>query len=97
MLAFYHPVFWCVFKQGRDGVVDDSNDILEMFLTVCDIFVEARTLEAMSLEELRENTRVRVDHIDVGVAVVRESLSDVALEPLYGRRAPLGYRRPLRS
>ena len=44
----------------------------------------------MSLEELRENTRVRVDHIDVGVAVVRESLSDVSLEPLYGRRAPLG-------
>ena len=26
----------------------------------------------------------------LGVTVVRESLSDVALEPLYGRRAPLG-------
>ena len=48
VLAFYHGVFWCVFKQGRDGVVDDSNDILEMFLTVCDVFVEARTLEACS-------------------------------------------------
>jgi hypothetical protein len=61
-----------------------------MFLTVCDVFVEARTFEAVSLEELREDARVRVDHVDVGVAVVRESLSDVALEPLYGRRAPLG-------
>ena len=46
-----------------------------MFLAVCDIFVEARTLEAMPLEELRDYARVRVDHIDVGVAVVRESLS----------------------
>ena len=33
---------------------------------------------------------MRVDHVDVGVAVVRESLSDVALKPLYRRRAPLG-------
>ena len=90
VLAFYHSVFWCVFQQGRDGVVDDSNDILEMFLTVCDVLVEMWTLEAMSLEELRDDARVRVDHIDVGVTVVRESLSDVALEPLYGRRAPLG-------
>ena len=90
MLAFYHPVFWRVFQQGRDGVVDDSHDTLEMFLAVCDVFVEARTLEVVSLEELREDARVRVDHVDVGVAVVRESFSDVALEPLYGRRAPLG-------
>jgi hypothetical protein len=50
-----------------------------MFLAVCDVFVEARTLEIVSLEELREDTRVRVDHVDVGVTVVRESLSDVAL------------------
>jgi hypothetical protein len=57
---------------------------------VCDVLVETRTLEVVSLEELRKDTRMRVDHIDVGVAVVRESLSDVALEPLYGRRAPLG-------
>jgi hypothetical protein len=90
VLAFYHSVFWRVFKQGRDGVIDDSNDILEMLLAVCDVLVEMRTLGVVSLEELRENTRVRVDHIDVGVAVVRESLSDVELEPLYGRRAPLG-------
>ena len=34
VLAFYHSVFWCVFKQGRDGVFDDSHDTLEMFLTV---------------------------------------------------------------
>jgi hypothetical protein len=61
-----------------------------VFLTVCDVLVETRTLEVVSLEELRKDTRMRVDHIDVGVAVVRESLSDVALEPLYGRRAPLG-------
>ena len=61
-----------------------------MFLAVRDVLVEARTLEVVSLEELREDTRVRVDHVDVGVTVVRESLSDVALEPLYGRRAPLG-------
>ena len=61
-----------------------------MFLAVRDVLVEARTLEIVSLEELREDARVRVDHVDVGVAVVRESLSDVALEPLYGRRAPLG-------
>jgi hypothetical protein len=90
VLAFYHGVFWCVFKQGRDGVVDDSHDTLKVFLTVCDVLVETRTLEVVSLEELRKDTRMRVDHIDVGVAVVRESLSDVALEPLYGRRAPLG-------
>jgi hypothetical protein len=90
VLAFYHPVFWRVFKQGRDGVVDDSHDTLEMFLAVCDVLVEARTLEIVSPEELREDTRVRVDHVDVGVTVVRESLSDVALKPLYGRRAPLG-------
>ena len=61
-----------------------------MFLAVCDVLVKVRTLEVVSLEELREDTRVRVDHVDVGVTVVRESLSDVALEPLYGRRAPLG-------
>ena len=40
--------------------------------------------------QVKEDTGMRVDHVDVGVAVVRESLSDVALEPLYGRRAPLG-------
>ena len=61
-----------------------------MFLAVCDVLVKVRALEVVSLEELREDTRVRVDHVDVGVTVVRESLSDVALEPLYGRRAPLG-------
>ena len=61
-----------------------------MFLAVRDVLVEARTPEVVSPEELREDARVRVDHVDVGVAVVRESLSDVALEPLYGRRAPLG-------
>ena len=54
---FYHPVFWCVFKQGRDGVVDDSHDTLEMFLTVCDVLVETRTLEVVSLEELRADAR----------------------------------------
>ena len=54
-----------------------------MFLAVRDVLVEARTLEVVSLEELREDTRVRVDHVDVGVTVVRESLSDVALEPWY--------------
>ena len=31
------------------------------------------------LEELREYTGMRVDHVDVGVAVVRESFSDVTL------------------
>jgi hypothetical protein len=61
-----------------------------MFLAVCDVLVKVRALEVVSLEELREDTRVRVDHVDVGVAFVRESLSDVAIEPLYGRRAPLG-------
>jgi len=61
-----------------------------MFLAVCDVLVKVRTLEVVSLEELREDARVRVDHVDVGVTVVRESFSDVALEPLYGRRAPLG-------
>jgi hypothetical protein len=50
-----------------------------MFLAVRDVFVEARTLEVVSLEELREDARMRVDHVDVGVAVVGESLSDVAL------------------
>ena len=79
VLAFYHPIFWRVVKQGRDGVVDDSHDTLEMFLAARDVFVEVRTLEAVSLEELREDARVRVDHVDVGVAVVRESFSDVTL------------------
>jgi hypothetical protein len=32
-----------------------------MFLAVCDVFVEARTLEVVSPEELREDARVRVD------------------------------------
>ena len=32
-----------------------------MFLAVCDVLVETRTLEVVSLEELREDTRVRVD------------------------------------
>ena len=44
----------------------------------------------MLLEELREDARVRVDHVDVSVPVVREGLADVALEPLHGRRTPLG-------
>ena len=32
-----------------------------MFLAVRDVLVEARTLEVVSLEELREDARVRVD------------------------------------
>ena len=32
-----------------------------MFLAVCDVLVKVRTLEVVSLEELREDTRVRVD------------------------------------
>ena len=79
VLAFYHPIFWRVVKQGRDGVVDDSHDTLELFLAARDVFVKVRTLEVVSLEELREDARVRVDHVDVGVAVVRESFSDVTL------------------
>ena len=75
----FKSIFWRVVKQGRDGVVDDSHDTLEMFLAARDVFVEVRTLEAVSLEELREDARVRVDHVDVGVAVVRESFSDVTL------------------
>ena len=50
-----------------------------MFLAVRDVLVEAWTLEVVSLEELREDARVRVDHVNVGVAVVRESFSDVTL------------------
>ena len=40
-----------------------------MFLAVCDVLVKVWTLEMVLLEELREDTRVRVDHVDVGVAV----------------------------
>ena len=61
-----------------------------MFLAVRDVFVEAWTFEVVSLEQLRKENRVTVHDIDIRVAVVRQSLSDVALEPLYGRRAPLG-------
>ena len=61
-----------------------------MFLAVRDVLVEAWTLEVVSLEELRENTRVRVDHIDIRVAVMSQSLSHISYESLYGRRAPLG-------
>ena len=32
-----------------------------MFLAVCDVLVKVRALEVVSLEELREDTRVRVD------------------------------------
>ena len=46
-----------------------------MFLAVCDVLVEARTLEIVYIEELREDTRVRVDHVDVGVAIARPSFS----------------------
>ena len=52
-------------RQGRDGVVDESHDTLEMLLAARDVFVEVRTLEAVSLEELREDARVRVDHIPI--------------------------------
>ena len=41
-----------------------------MFLTVCDVLVETRTLEVVSLEELREDAGMCVDHVDFGVAVV---------------------------
>jgi len=41
-----------------------------VFLTVCDVLVETRTLEVVSLEELREDAGMCVDHLDFGVAVV---------------------------
>ena len=65
-----------------------------MFLAVRDVFVEKRTFEIVLLEELREDARVRVDHVDVCVPVVREGLADVALEPLHVRRAPFGIQAP---
>jgi hypothetical protein len=53
-----------------------------MFLAVRDVFVEARTLEVVSLEELREDARMRVDHVDVGVVVMSQSLSHISFESL---------------
>ena len=94
VLALDLPVFGRVFQQGSDSVVDDANGFLEMFLAIRDVLVEERTLDIVFLEELRDDARVRVDHVDVRVPVVREGLADVALEPLYGRRAPLGIQAP---
>ena len=89
MLAFHLPVFGHVFQQGRDCVVDDSHDILEMFLAVRDVFVWAGAFGLVFLEELREDARVRVDHVNVGVPVVREGLSDdKKLCPVYGFLEP---------
>jgi hypothetical protein len=46
------------------------------------------------LEELREDARVRVDHVNVGVPVVREGLSDdKKLCPVYGFLEPRINRR----
>ena len=58
-----------------------------MFLAVRDVLVEAWTLEVVSLEELRENTRVRVDHIDIRVAVMSQSLVTIFV-PSFPSKCP---------
>ena len=61
-----------------------------MFLTVCDVLVETRTLKIVLFEQLRKENRVTVHDIDIRVVVMSQSLSHIPFESLYGRRAPFG-------
>lgn len=74
-----------VFQQGSDCVVDDANNIFEIFLAISNAFVEEGTLDIVLLEESRGMHRCA---LTTSFSVY---LSDVvALEPMYRRCAPLG-------